>query len=431
MEKICPGALTGLSPKTSSAHMLRGKEVFMPLLKKGWRALCALCLTLLLSTVWAFALSPAAGTVYDGMDVSIYQGRIDFTAAAQDGKEAVYIRAGQGFSYVDPNYQTNFENAAAAGLDTGFYYYVTATNTADARTQAAAFARLIRGMDYTMRPAMDYESFGNLGAATVNAVGRAFLEELQRLTGQIPTLYSNTYSAQTVWSSDVAAYPLWVAQYNGGAPPENNGVWDSWSGYQYTSSGRVAGISGSVDLDWFTTRLFTATPLPPVSGGTNARTYTVRAGDTLWGIAQTYGTTVAALAAANGITDPDLIYPGELLQIPGSGDTQSGTGNTTGTYTVRAGDTLWGIAQTYGTTVAALAAANNLSDPSLIYPGEVLLIPGTGGGGGQTGSTYTVRAGDTLWGIAQTYGTTVAALTAANDISNPSLIYPGEVLLIP
>ncbi|MEA5142902.1 MAG: LysM peptidoglycan-binding domain-containing protein [Oscillibacter sp.] len=225
------------------------------------------------------------------------------------------------------------------------------------------------------------------------------MEELQRPTGQTLNLCFNTCSAQTIWSSDLAAYPLWVAQYNG--------VWDSWSDYQYTSSGWVAGISGNVDLDWFTTRLFTATPLPPASGGTNVHTYTVRAGDTLRGIAQTYGTTVAALAAANGIADPDLIYPGEILQIPGTEGAESGAGNTTGTYTVRSGDTLWGIAQIYGTTVAALTAANDFSVPPLIYPGEVLLIPGTGGAGNQAVSTYTVRAGNTLWGIPQNYGTTV------------------------
>ena len=164
----------------------------------------------------------------------------------------------------------------------------------------------------------------------------------------------------------------------------------------------MAGINGNVDLDWFTTRLFTATPLPPASGGTNVRTYTVRAGDTLWDIAQTYGITVAALAAANGIADPDLIYPGEILQTSGTESTESGAGNTTGTYTVRSGDTLWGIAQIYGTTVAALTAANDLSVPLLIYPGEVLLIPGTGGAGNQAGSTYTVRAGDTLWAFSRT-----------------------------
>lgn len=145
----------------------------MPLLKKGRRALCALCLTLLLSTVWAFALFPSAGTVYGGMDVSICQGHIDFGAAAEDGKEAVYIQAGQVFFYVDPHHKTDFENAAD-GQDACFYYYVAAINTADARTRSAAFARRIRDMDYIMRPAMDDENFGNLGAATVNAGGGPF-----------------------------------------------------------------------------------------------------------------------------------------------------------------------------------------------------------------------------------------------------------------
>ena len=286
----------------------------MSLWKKGWRALCALCLALPLSGVQARALDASSAAVYDGIDVSIYQGRIDFASVAGSGKQAVYIRAGQGFSYVDPNYRSNFENASAAGMDTGFYYYVTAMTPADAETQAAAFVSLIDGLDFTLRPAMDFESFGNLSASAVNAVGLAFLEKVQALTGRTPALYADTDAAQTVWNSTVAAYPLWVAQYSGGAPPDDNGTWSSWSGYQYSDTGQVAGISGSVDLDWFALSLFTSSAVPP-SVGTDTW-YTVQAGDTLWGIAQTYGTTAAALAAANDLSDPSLIYPGEILLIP-------------------------------------------------------------------------------------------------------------------
>ena len=75
--------------------------------------------------------------------------------------------------------------------------------------------------------------------------------------------------------------------------------------------------------------------------------------------------------------------------------------------------------------MSALAAANGIRNPSLIYPGQVLRIPG-----GTAERTYTVQPGDTLWGIAERYGTTVSALAAANGIRNPDLIYPGQVLRI-
>ena len=100
-------------------------------------------------------------------------------------------------------------------------------------------------------------------------------------------------------------------------------------------------------------------------------TYTVKRGDTLWGIAQRFGTTVSQLASRNGITNPSLIYPGMVLRISGSAPSESVQ---TVRYTVRRGDTLWGIAQRYHTTVSRLAQRNGISNPGLIYPGEILVI---------------------------------------------------------
>ncbi|TCI52885.1 LysM peptidoglycan-binding domain-containing protein [Exiguobacterium sp. SH1S21] len=100
-----------------------------------------------------------------------------------------------------------------------------------------------------------------------------------------------------------------------------------------------------------------------------AKTYTVKSGDTLYSIARTYGVTVAALAAANKITNYNLIYVGQNLIIPGT------TAPTTVKYTVKPGDTLYKIATTYNTTVAKIAAANNITNINLISVGQVLTIP--------------------------------------------------------
>ena len=96
-------------------------------------------------------------------------------------------------------------------------------------------------------------------------------------------------------------------------------------------------------------------------------------------------------------------------------------------YTVKRGDTLWGIARRTGSTVEKIVAANNIKNPDLIYAGEVFLIPEKT----DAGVYYTVRAGDTLWGIAQRFGSSVSAVVEANGIKNPDLIYAGEVFLIP
>jgi LysM repeat protein len=117
------------------------------------------------------------------------------------------------------------------------------------------------------------------------------------------------------------------------------------------------------------------------------------------------------------------------------------------TYVVQPGDTLSSIARAHGTTVQAIAAANNLMNPNLILAGQILVIPGPGAGpattpapvgtatptavtGGQT-TTYTVQPGDSLYRIAAQFGVTVASIVQANNISNPGFIYVGQRLILP
>jgi predicted chitinase/cell envelope opacity-associated protein A len=170
-------------------------------------------------------------------------------------------------------------------------------------------------------------------------------------------------------------------------------------------------------------------------------TYSVRSGDTLSAIASRYGTTTSALAKANGISNPNHIQVGQKLTVSGSSGTQgtSASGGKGGSYTVKSGDTLSGIADRFGTTTGALAKANGISNPNLIRVGQKLTLPGKGGasapapakpsGGG--GSSYTVKSGDTLSGIADRFGTTTSALAKANGISNPNLIRVGQKLTLP
>jgi LysM repeat protein len=104
--------------------------------------------------------------------------------------------------------------------------------------------------------------------------------------------------------------------------------------------------------------------------------YTVRAGDTLTGIAQRFGTTVDAICRANGISNPNFIRLGQQLVIPsGAPTTPPTTPSTPSSYTVRAGDTLTGIAQRFGTTVDAICRANGITQPDRIQIGQQLVIP--------------------------------------------------------
>lgn len=161
----------------------------------------------------------------------------------------------------------------------------------------------------------------------------------------------------------------------------------------------------------------------PTAGGTY---YTVKAGDTLYSIAVKYKVTVAALAKANNITNYNLIRVGQVLLIPGTATPPPAT---TVKYTVKAGDTLYSIATKYKITVAALAKANNITNYNLIQVGQVLIIPVAAPPVATV--KYTVKAGDTLYSIARTYNTTVAAIATANKIASPYIILVGQVLIIP
>jgi LysM repeat protein len=166
-------------------------------------------------------------------------------------------------------------------------------------------------------------------------------------------------------------------------------------------------------------------------------TVTVQLGQTLSQVAAQVDTTVAALSAANGITNPNVVAAGTVLQIPGPGSTGAAAPVFT-TVEVEPGDTLSSLAARYGTTAAVLASANGISNPNLVKIGTVLHVPGTSSGAATTpavqtvaGGTFTVRPGDTLTSLAAHYGTTAAALAVANGITDPNSIFAGMRMTLP
>ncbi len=175
-----------------------------------------------------------------------------------------------------------------------------------------------------------------------------------------------------------------------------------------------------------------ATPLVQ-SGGI----HTVARGETLFSIAQQYGTSVEGISAANGITNPSAIYAGQQLVIPSSSASVSDSG---GTHIVAPGENLYRIALRYGTTVPALARLNGISDAHQVVAGQRLRIPGRAAASpaipqpspvNTTTRTHIVQPGETLAIIATRYTITTWALIQANEIHNPALIYPGQVLTVP
>jgi LysM repeat protein len=161
--------------------------------------------------------------------------------------------------------------------------------------------------------------------------------------------------------------------------------------------------------------------------------HVVRAGETLADIAYRYGTTATALARANGLRNPNFIWWGQRLVIPGRSSAPAATSGSV--HVVRYGETLAKIAARYGTSVWALARANGLSNINHIYVGQRLRVSGSGSSytppsTGSSGSVHVVRYGETLAKIAARYGTSVWALARANGLSNINHIYVGQRLRI-
>lgn len=373
----------------------------------------------------ARAIPPSGGRQYRGIDISEFQGEIDFEEVRRSGIEAVYIRVGAG-EYTDEYFAENYERARAAGLKIGFYHYVTARSVEEGRRQARFFASLAAGREPDMRLAMDFEYFGSLSVSQINAISEAYLDELTALTKREAVIYSDLSNARNIFSRALAEkYPLWAAQY-GADEPSANGKWREWVGFQYTDEGRVGGIYGNVDRNIFTEGIFLSDSgridgekRTSVRARTRTLTVYVRAGDTLWAIAREYGTTVEAIVRENRIADPNRIFAGERLRI-----TLPARGSGEEIYTVRRGDTPISIAGKFGVTLSALEDRNGLERGETIYAGDKLSIPGAR----MSGEFYVVRPGDTLFYISRRTGVPIRTLVGINRIKDPDLIYAGEHL---
>ena len=393
-----------------------------------------------------YALAPVSNLSYQGIDVSNWQGYINYEEVRNDGIQIVYIKASQGTNIKDAYFNINYENAKANGLSVGFYHYLTATSTEQAIEEANFFVSVISGKTPDCKLVLDYETFGGVGRAEINNIARTFMERVEELTNKEVILYSDLSNAINTFDTNLANdYELWIAYYE----DRNNLInietsWNTYIGIQYTDRGIVNGINGNVDRDLYTEEIFldetseiinnTENTIP---ANTESIEYTIQSGDTLSAIARRYGTTVQELVNINNIQNPDLIYPGEKLRILTNsttpGNEERGTGDII--YTVQRGNTLSQIARAYNVSIEHIVELNNIENPNLIYPGQKLRIT-------ESNVTdlapvdntiqvyYVVKQGDTLYGIARRFGITLNEILQYNAIQNPNLIYPGQTIKI-
>lgn len=388
-----------------------------------------------------YALSPQSELKYEGIDVSDWQGYIDYSQVKDSEIEVVYIKASQGNNIKDPYFEINYENSKANNLKVGFYHFLTATTVEEAEQQATFFASVISGKQADCKLAMDYEQFEGIDTQLINQIAMAFMQKVEELTKKQVIIYSDLYNSENTFNTELASQgELWIAYYGDYKNLENvDSSWNTFIGVQYTDQGNVAGIKGNVDRNLFTDEIFLDdnseipnTENPNNNYNTETVYYTVKKGDTLSAIASRYGTTVQEIAQINGIPNVNLIYPGQVLRITTNsnipGSESNGTGKTY--YTIKRGDTLWGISRRYGVSVQNIVSWNNIQNPNLIYPSQRLILYGNYIGSDNGNVYYTVQRGDTLWRIARRYRTCPIRIARLNGIRNPNLIYPGQILKI-
>ncbi len=174
-------------------------------------------------------------------------------------------------------------------------------------------------------------------------------------------------------------------------------------------------------------------PTPIAAQGTT--THIVQRGETLSQIARRYGTTVGTLMQVNGLRNANFVWWGQRLRIPSSHSTPAPS-TARGYHIVQRGETLSQIARRYGTTVSAMMQANGLRNPNFVWWGQRLRLPGsastpTSPPPSTTTRTHVVRRGETLARIALRYGTTITTLVRANGLRNANFIWYGQRLRIP
>lgn len=176
-----------------------------------------------------------------GIDVSHYQGRIEWRAVAADGVGFAFAKATEGATYVDPAFARNWQGMGEAGIARGAYHRFRPR--VDATAQARHFLAIAPVGEGDL-PVLDVESVEGVGDARLVRGVRAWLAEVERRTGKRPVVYTKPGFKRAHLGDALDDYPLWIAEYGVDSPSAG-----SWAFWQHSERGAVAGIGRAVDLD--------------------------------------------------------------------------------------------------------------------------------------------------------------------------------------
>ena len=226
--------------------------------RSGTRVACAIAL---IAAILIHVPRPhlaAAATKVPGIDVSRWQGDVNWAAVSSTPVRFVIMRATRGNAYIDPMYAEYLAEASANGLVVGAYHRAkVGVGAGDAKAEADHFIDVARNEGGDVLPVLDIEEANGLNVARLTDWVRTWLSRVAARTGVRAMIYSSpyfwrTYLGNTRWFAD-HGYPLWIAHWGVPSPSVPAGDWGGhgWTFWQRTSTGRVAGISTNVDRDRF------------------------------------------------------------------------------------------------------------------------------------------------------------------------------------
>jgi GH25 family lysozyme M1 (1,4-beta-N-acetylmuramidase) len=192
------------------------------------------------------------GPTVKGIDVSVYQGTINWASAKADGVRYAFVRVSDGTTVPDTKFAANWAGTKAEGILRGAYQFFRPSQ--DAIAQADMLLDAVGGevAEGDLPPGIDVESDGGLEPAQVTAKVKTWIERVKGATGRDPIIYTGFYFwRDQVGAPDITTSPLWHAQYTTAECPNIAPPWADWAFWQYTSTGAVAGISGNVDINRF------------------------------------------------------------------------------------------------------------------------------------------------------------------------------------
>ncbi len=189
-----------------------------------------------------------------GVDVSLWQPNVDWAALRNAGVSFAFAKATEADNVTDPQFAKNWPGMKAAGVVRGAYHFFRPAK--DPLKQAAFFTNTAKLEAGDLPLALDLESSGNLAPGPLVQSILACLNEIERLSGRRPIIYTGP----NFWNTSVAApnppdwaagYALWIANYTSGPKPTVPKGWTDWKLWQYTESGKFPGLTGNFDLDRF------------------------------------------------------------------------------------------------------------------------------------------------------------------------------------